>query len=110
MYAATMGGYIVSEFHAPLHSYGDISPHKAAFDDLCHTFMFVWAFLLLLTGRCYDTETSAILLLLKWAFARIAFCIVLERSSFHQIVNETKGYSSGVFFLWSGKSAEKSIP
>ena len=114
-YAATIGGYIVSGFHAiPLHSlrvmekfHQNIAHHKAVRDDLYHTPLRLYgpyfALLLLLTGRCYDTETSAILLLLKWAFARITFCIVLERSSFHQILNETKGYSSGVLFLWSEK-------
>ena len=45
---------------------------------------------LLLTGRCYDAETSVILLLLDRAFA---LSKVLERSSFHQKMEETKGYT-----------------
>ena len=53
---------------------------------------------LLLTGRCYDAETSVTLLLLDWAFTWYAFCKVLERSSFHQNFEETKGYNPGVFF------------
>ena len=41
-------------------------------DDLYHACTFAWAYFmsfLLLTGRCYDAETSVILLLLDRAFA-----------------------------------------
>ena len=40
----------------------------------------------------------------------ISFCKVLERSSFHQSFEETKGYSPGVFFSGSKKCVEKSNP
>ena len=62
---------------------------------------------LLLTGRCYDAETSVILLLLDRAFA---FCKVLERSSFHQNFEETKDYSPGFFFRVPKKCVDKSNP
>ena len=38
-------------------------------DDLYHDCTIEFVLLLLITGRCYDAETSAILLLLKRAFA-----------------------------------------
>ena len=53
---------------------------------------------LLLTGRCCDTETSVILLLLDRAFAWYAFCKVLERSSFQQILKKPKAIVQGFFF------------
>ena len=56
---------------------------------------------LLLTGRYYDAETSVILLLLDRAFTSYPFCKGLERSSFHQKFEETKGYSPGFFFSGS---------
>ena len=65
---------------------------------------------LLLTGRCYDAETSVILLLLDRAFAWYAFCKVLERSSFHQNFEQTKGYSLEVFFGVRKKYVEESNP
>ena len=65
---------------------------------------------LLLTGRCYDAETSVILLILDRAFARYPFCKVLEKSSFHQNFEETKGYSPGFFFRGPKKCVEKSNP
>ena len=76
-YTATIGGYIHSEFHAiPLHGYGE-TPSKLSTTVVCVTTVTVpvhlhgtnFAPFLLLTRRCYDAETSAILLLLKRAFA-----------------------------------------
>ena len=57
-----------------------------------------FASFLLLTGRCYDAETSIILVLLDSAFDCYAFCKVLERSSFHQNFEETKAIVQGFFF------------
>ena len=65
---------------------------------------------LLLTGRCYDAETSVILLLLDSVFASYAFCKVLKWSSFHQNFEETKGYSPGFFFRVTIKCVEKNNP
>ena len=53
---------------------------------------------LLLTGRCYDAETSVILLLLDRAFDWYAFPKVLERSSFHQNLKKPKAIVQGFFF------------
>ena len=58
---------------------------------------------LLLTERCYDAETSVILVSFRQGFSLICFL-----KSFGEVIvsskfEETKGYSPGVFFLGSEK-------
>ena len=61
----------------------------------------------LLTRRCYDAETSAILLLLK---SMISFLKSFGEVIVSSNLRETKGYSPGVFFCGPKKSGEKSKP
>ena len=67
-----------TKFHAiPLHSYGEKPSKMLHHTTVCVTTFTVpvhlhepyFVIVILLTGRCYDAETSAILLLLKRAFA-----------------------------------------
>ena len=66
---------------------------------------------LLLTRRCYDAETSAILLLLNRALIHmISFLKSFGEVIVSSNLRETKGYSPGFFFCGPKKSAEKSKP
>ena len=70
-------------------------------DDLYHTCAFAlvayFAVFLLHTGRCYDAETSAILLLLNWT----CFCVIHVLQSFGEATASSKiskGLRPGVLF------------